>query len=86
MRSMQWQLEILGTVSAFAYRRRETKKTQGNCQGLFADLSTQRHLFGPAHSMLDLWWTKWNWDRFGTATCITSKAPDSNLSKLTPVT
>ena len=26
MRSMQWQLEILGTISAFAYRHRETKK------------------------------------------------------------
>ena len=25
MRSMQWQLGILGTVSAFAYRHRETK-------------------------------------------------------------
>ena len=26
MRSMQWQLGILGTISAFAYRERETKK------------------------------------------------------------
>jgi len=26
MRSMYWQLGILGTVSAFAYRQRETKK------------------------------------------------------------
>ena len=26
MRSMQWQLGILGTISAFAYRHRETKK------------------------------------------------------------
>ena len=24
MRSMEWQLGILGTISAFAYRRRET--------------------------------------------------------------
>ena len=28
MRSMQWQLGILGTISAFAYRHRETEK---NC-------------------------------------------------------
>ena len=27
MRSMQWQLGMLGAVSAFAYRHRETKKT-----------------------------------------------------------
>jgi len=27
MRSMQWQLGILGTFSAFAFRHRETKKT-----------------------------------------------------------
>ena len=27
MRSMYWQLGILGTISAFAYRHRETKKT-----------------------------------------------------------
>jgi len=26
MRSMKWQLEMLGTISAFAYRHRETKK------------------------------------------------------------
>ena len=26
MRSMLWQLGILGTISAFAYRHRETKK------------------------------------------------------------
>jgi len=26
MRSMQWQLGVLGTTSAFAYRHRETKK------------------------------------------------------------
>ena len=26
MRSMWWQLGMLGTVSAFAYRHRETKK------------------------------------------------------------
>ena len=26
MRSMQWQLGVLGTISAFAYRNRETKK------------------------------------------------------------
>ena len=26
MRSMQWQLGVLGTISAFAYRHRETKK------------------------------------------------------------
>ena len=26
MRSMQWQLAVLGTISAFAYRHRETKK------------------------------------------------------------
>ena len=26
MRSMQWQLGMLGTISAFAYRHRETKK------------------------------------------------------------
>ena len=26
MRSMQWQLGILGTISAFAYRHREAKK------------------------------------------------------------
>ena len=26
MRSMQWQLGILGTISAFAYRQKETKK------------------------------------------------------------
>ena len=26
MRNMYWQLEILGTISAFAYRHRETKK------------------------------------------------------------
>ena len=31
MRSMQWQLGILGTISAFAYRHRETKKTL--CRG-----------------------------------------------------
>jgi hypothetical protein len=30
MRSMQKQLGNLGTISAFAYRHRETKKTQGN--------------------------------------------------------
>ena len=30
MRSMQWQLGIMGTISAFAYRHRENKKTQGN--------------------------------------------------------
>jgi len=26
MRSVKWQLGILGTISAFAYRHRETKK------------------------------------------------------------
>jgi len=26
MRSMQWQLGIMGTISAFAYRHREKKK------------------------------------------------------------
>jgi len=26
MRSMYWQLGMLGTISAFAYRHRETKK------------------------------------------------------------
>ena len=26
MKIMQWQLGILGTISAFAYRHRETKK------------------------------------------------------------
>jgi len=26
MRSMQWQLGILGTISEFAFRHRETKK------------------------------------------------------------
>ena len=31
MRSMQWQLGMLGTVSAFAFRHRETKKIL--CQG-----------------------------------------------------
>ena len=31
MRSMQWQLGILGTISAFAYRHRETKKNL--CRG-----------------------------------------------------
>ena len=31
MRSMQWQLGMLGTVSAFAYRHRETKKNL--CRG-----------------------------------------------------
>ena len=31
MRSMQWQLGMLGTISAFAYRRRETKKNL--CRG-----------------------------------------------------
>ena len=28
MRSMQYQLGVLGTISAFAYRHRETKKNQ----------------------------------------------------------
>ena len=31
MRSMQWQLGILGTISAFAYRHKETKKNL--CRG-----------------------------------------------------
>ena len=31
MRSMYWQLGILGTISAFAYRHRETKKNL--CRG-----------------------------------------------------
>ena len=31
MRSMQWQLGILGTISAFAYRHRETKENL--CRG-----------------------------------------------------
>ena len=31
MRSMQWQLGILGTISAFAYRHKETKKNP--CRG-----------------------------------------------------
>jgi hypothetical protein len=31
LRSMYWQLGILGTVSAFAYRHRETKKNL--CRG-----------------------------------------------------
>ena len=31
MRSMQWQLGILGTISAFAYRHRETKKNLCFC-------------------------------------------------------
>ena len=31
MRSMQWQLGILGTISAFAYRHRETEKNL--CRG-----------------------------------------------------
>ena len=31
MRSMQWQLGILGTISAFAFRHRETKKNL--CRG-----------------------------------------------------
>ena len=26
MRSMQWQLGVLGTISAFAFRHRETKR------------------------------------------------------------
>jgi len=28
MRSMYWKLEMLGNISAFAYRHRETKKNQ----------------------------------------------------------
>ena len=31
MRSMYWQLGILGTISAFAFRHRETKKNL--CRG-----------------------------------------------------
>jgi len=31
MRSMEWQLGMLGTISAFAFRHRETKKTL--CRG-----------------------------------------------------
>jgi len=31
MRNMQWQLGVLGTISAFAYRHRETKKNL--CRG-----------------------------------------------------
>jgi hypothetical protein len=31
MRSMQWQLGVLGTISAFAFRHRETKKNL--CRG-----------------------------------------------------
>jgi len=31
MRSMQWQLGVLGTISAFAYRKRKTKKNL--CRG-----------------------------------------------------
>jgi len=31
MRSMKWQIGILGTISAFAYRHRETKKSL--CRG-----------------------------------------------------
>jgi hypothetical protein len=31
MRSMQWQFGILGTISAFAFRHRETKKTLCRC-------------------------------------------------------
>ena len=31
MRSMSWQLGILGTISAFAYRHRETKNNL--CRG-----------------------------------------------------
>jgi hypothetical protein len=33
MRSMQWQLGVLGTISAFAFRHRETKKNlcRGGC-------------------------------------------------------
>jgi len=31
MRSMQWQLGVLGTISAFAYRHRETKENL--CRG-----------------------------------------------------
>ena len=31
MRSMEWQLGMLGTISAFAYRYRETKKNL--CRG-----------------------------------------------------
>jgi hypothetical protein len=31
MRSMQWQLGVLGTISAFALRHRETKKNL--CRG-----------------------------------------------------
>ena len=29
MRSMQWQLGILGTISAFAFKHKETKKNLG---------------------------------------------------------
>ena len=31
MRSMQWQLGILGTISAFAYRHRHTRRRAGKC-------------------------------------------------------
>jgi len=31
MRSMQWQLGVFGTIWAFAYRQRETKKNL--CRG-----------------------------------------------------
>ena len=45
MRSMQWQLGILGTISAFAYRHRETKKNL--CRGgKFCCVVTQAKVCG----------------------------------------
>jgi hypothetical protein len=43
MRSMQWQLGILGTISAFALRHRETKKNV--CRDGLAEPSVSLLLF-----------------------------------------
>jgi len=49
MRSMLWQLGILGTISAFAYRHRETKKNL--CRG--GRSQDLRDTEGPATGHLD---------------------------------
>jgi hypothetical protein len=62
MRSMWWQLEILGTISAFAYRHKKTKKNLcrgGRSQDLPSTHLTASSLASKVKTAVHTWYSKY---------------------------
>jgi len=53
MRSIQWQLGVLGTISEFAYRHRETKKNL--CRGGRSQDRPDTDFYSPANPATKVW-------------------------------